>query len=990
MVNINASFFYKDALLVLDPQRRIQACNDEFLRLFTLDKAEQGADFDALFEAQDMRQSGIGWQQLWCKCRDTGKTACGMRISEPDCIRMVFCTDGRLQQLDAGADRYDERLSMLVRHMREGVALHRLIFKDGRAADYIIEDLNESFAELLGVRYADVVGQPASKALGTGKAPFLKKLEVCVKTGQPITFDGFIMRKSRHFMISVIPWGEYQFGTVISDLSESKHSQLLYKTLNEAAANMSDIARMDDIFASVANILKKNGFECMLLPFGENGSVTYLSFGEPCAIPHGGPVPVFDGEYEQAVRERRSVFIGSLNLPQALMSAGLSEDLKCIVSPLVVAGALAGVFAILSHALRKGDVEAVTAFANQLAAMMEKAALIGSLRAHIGKLEVSKKAHKEVAERLKMASRASRVGIWDIDIVRNVEYMDPALEKIYGLEPGTFDGRVATWRSLVHPEDSRRVEEAYHNALSRGKDYEAEYRIILPDGKLRFISSMGILHFDEGGKPVRMVGTDWDITERKTTEIALIAEKELLATTLKSIGDGVVVMDSEGRITLVNAQFEKLCGKQRVSIHGKSLSEVLRVTRSRDDDRIINLPDKALRSGRHSSCSDCTLLREDGKCVPVAYTASPIRDAEGATYGAVVVMRDITEEKRKQQKLDFFVYHDALTGVYNRRFFDQEIRKLDKPRSLPLSILSCDVNGLKLTNDAFGHSAGDKLLKRMANILVKASRPDDIVARVGGDEFMILMPGADERQAEKVCENIKMMEASGHSLVIDDSISVGYGTKAQPEENMREVISRAETNMYRNKTFESPSMRGSTIKNILTTLYEKYPRERAHAHQVSKLCCNIAKKLGFAEREIGDIKIVGLMHDIGKIAVNPDIFFKQDKLTEEEWTDVKRHTEIGFRILLASSDMAHIAKSVLSHHERYDGTGYPSGISGDKIPIMARIVAVAETYDAMISVRPYRKPISREDALRKIASKKGTQFDPAIVDVFLELMGFGE
>ena len=989
MADISAAFFNKDALLVLDTQRCIRSCNHEFLRLFEISKVEQSADFDALFDARHMGQSGVGWQQLWCKCRDTGKAACGMMISEPERIRMVFCTDKRLLQTDAEADRHDKRLSMLVRHMREGVALHRLVLKDGRAVDYIIEDLNESFAELLGVGFDDVIGQPASKVFGTGRAPFLKKLEVCVNAGQPVTFDGFIMKKSRHFMISVIPWGQHQFGTVISDLSESKHSQLLYKTLNEAAANMSGLARMDDIFATVAKVLKKNGFECMLLPFGESG-VTYLSFGEPCAIPHGGPVPVFESQHEQAVRERRSVYIGRLDIPEALLGADAQQDFRCLASPLVVDGLMAGVLTILSHTLRKSDVEAVTAFTNQLAATMEKSALIGSLRAHIEKLENSKKAHKEVAERLKMASRASRVGIWDIDIARGVEYMDPALERIYGLEPGSFDGRVATWRKLVHPEDSERVEEIFRDALSGGKDYEAEFRIILPDGKLRFISSMGMLHFDERGKPVRMVGTDWDITERKTTEIALIAEKELLATTLKSIGDGVVVTDSEGRITLVNAQFEKLCGKPRGSIHGKPLYDVLRVTGAQDDDRIINLPEKALRDGRHTSRSDCLLLRDNGKSVPIAYTASPIRDAEGATYGAVVVMRDITEEKRKQQKLDFFVYHDALTGVFNRRYFDQTLRKLDKPKYLPLSVLSCDVNGLKLTNDAFGHSVGDKLLKRMANILVKACRPDDIVARVGGDEFMIIMPCADERQAQNVCENIKKMETSAHTLVIDDSISVGYGTKTHEDENMREVISRAETDMYRNKTFESPSMRGSTIKNILTTLYEKYPRERAHSHHVSKICCNIAKKLGLSEREIEDIKIVGLMHDIGKIAVKSDMFFKADKLTDDEWKEMRRHTEIGYRILLASSDMAHVAKSVLTHHEKYDGTGYPSGICGEQIPIMARILAVANSYDAMTSVRPYRKPISREDALREIARNKGTQFDPDIVNVFLKIMGYSE
>jgi diguanylate cyclase (GGDEF)-like protein len=398
------------------------------------------------------------------------------------------------------------------------------------------------------------------------------------------------------------------------------------------------------------------------------------------------------------------------------------------------------------------------------------------------------------------------------------------------------------------------------------------------------------------------------------------------------------------------------------------------------------LIEKTLRTGRIISRSNGhELLCRDGRKVPIAHTVSPIRDGNEQIIGTVLVIRNITEEKKKQKKIDYLVYHDALTGVYNRRYFDQMLKKIDTEENLPISIINCDVNGLKLTNDAFGHNAGDKLLMRMASVLTKASRPCDIVARSGGDEFMILMPKADENAAQSVCSEIKALAERNSLYAIDCSISVGYDTKKHPDESLKTIINKAEAFMYRNKSSESPYMRGSSINNILSTLHEKFARERLHCSHVSEIGSKIAYAMGLTEREISEIGLIGRMHDIGKIAVNEALFSKPSGLTEEEWIDMRRHPEVGFRILSASTDMASIAKSVLAHHERFDGSGYPNGLKGSSIPIMARILAVADAFEAMTNERPYRTTKSKDEALTEIASLKGTQFDPAIVDIFLKL-----
>lgn len=990
---IDSGFYSKEALLYLDLQKKVTGCSSQFLKLFGLKTLPIGTRFDEMFELISGRMDGnANWQPFCVELKSSGVKAEGIICCDKDGYRFIFWERGFSLEQPRTPGFAAGRLSLLFSHMREGVAIHRLVFKEGKAVDYIIEDMNESFAEMFGFEQSKANGQLASSLFGTKKAPFLNIFANVVKSAQPSQFDAFYSRLSRHFLISVTPWDECRFGTVVSDLSQSRYSQMLYKALNEAAADISNVVETAELFDGTAGALQKSGFECMLMLLDNDSLVTetYQSFGEPRYIKHAEQAHLPAGICAKAVRERCSAYIESLDIPTTLEKAGFDEGLKCIASPLIISGELKGIFVVLSRGLKHRDMDAVTAFANQLAAMMEKAALIKDLRAHIVKLEMSRKAHKDAAERLKLASSASCVGIWDIDLIRNYEYIDHTLEKIYGIEPGTFDGSMKSWRKYVHPDDIEDVILAFNKALNGDEAYSAEFRIILKDGSIRHISSTGMLHKDDNGTPVRMVGTDWDITERKKAELALMAEKELMAATLRSIGDGVVVTDRDGRITLVNAQFEQLCGLKRSYIHGCLFGEIVKTADgSLSDSDGLGLIEKTLRTGRIFSCSGRELLRKDGKIVPVAYTAAPIRDSKSDICGSVIVIRDITEEKKKQEKIDYLLYHDSLTGVYNRRYFDMMIKKYDTKDNLPISILSCDVNGLKLTNDAFGHSAGDRLLQRMAAIMEKAAREGDIVARVGGDEFLILMPRADEAKAKSICEKVKELAAKERKFEIDESISIGFETKYRQEENIYTVIKKAESKMYRVKTFEDPDRRDNSINTILLTLHQKRPHEQLHARQVSDICSSIARQMGLSKREISEIKVAGLMHDIGKIAVPEAIFNKPGSLTDEEWTEVRRHCEIGFRIISGSIDMAHIAKTVLAHHERYDGKGYPSGIRGEEIPLMARILAVADAYDAMTNERPFRKPFKQKAAIKEIADGSGTQFDPVVVEAFLKLMEKG-
>jgi diguanylate cyclase (GGDEF)-like protein/PAS domain S-box-containing protein len=345
---------------------------------------------------------------------------------------------------------------------------------------------------------------------------------------------------------------------------------------------------------------------------------------------------------------------------------------------------------------------------------------------------------------------------------------------------------------------------------------------------------------------------------------------------------------------------------------------------------------------------------------------------------------DISEKKEKQKRIEFLSYQDHLTGLYNRRFFEEELRRLDTARNLPLTVVMADVNGLKIVNDAFGHAAGDLLLETVAKILKREARADDIIARMGGDEFLLLLPKTDSSAAGKMIKRIKAVTDNQKVMYLDVSVSFGWATKVEKETDIAEIMKRAEDFMYQKKLFESSSRRSDAVKSILKALHIKNPREEEHSKRVSKLCEALGRAYDLSEEEINVFRAAGELHDIGKIIIDEVILNKADKLSAAEWEVIKRHPEAGLRLLTSAFEFEPIAEFAYAHHERWDGAGYPRGLKGEDILWEARVMAIADAYDAMTCVRPYRPALSEEEAVNEIKSNAGTQFDPIIAKVFVE------
>ncbi len=351
---------------------------------------------------------------------------------------------------------------------------------------------------------------------------------------------------------------------------------------------------------------------------------------------------------------------------------------------------------------------------------------------------------------------------------------------------------------------------------------------------------------------------------------------------------------------------------------------------------------------------------------------------------------DITDRKRAEKEILHLSFHDHLTGLYNRRFFEEELKRLDTDRQLPLSFIICDLNGLKIINDIFGHAQGDELLIETAEILKKICRSDDIIARWGGDEFALLLPKTSVLYTEEIIDRIKKECMKTKILKIPVSISLGTSTKETKDRDIETIVADAESNMYKNKLAQKESLASSIIFALEQALYEKSNETKEHADRMHELAIKLGKSIRLPSHQLDELSLLASLHDIGKVAIPETILLKKGKLTDREWTVIKKHPEIGFNIAQSSPQISHVAKSILSCHENWDGSGYPLGLMGESIPVISRIILIADAYDVMTSGRVYKKPMSKEDAIDELKRCAGTQFDPALVDKAIEILSNGQ
>lgn len=353
---------------------------------------------------------------------------------------------------------------------------------------------------------------------------------------------------------------------------------------------------------------------------------------------------------------------------------------------------------------------------------------------------------------------------------------------------------------------------------------------------------------------------------------------------------------------------------------------------------------------------------------------SGLKDRHNAVVGSTLIMRDTTYMK------------DMITGLELSGGMLKYLSELDRERVYPMQLLAVNVNGLNVINHALGREKGNEVMIRTVEKMREILPEGTYMAKMENGSFLAVLLQTTYERARELAQKLKEEPLSVPTMNLTFELEYGLAEIGEKDENIFDGIQETMESLKNRKLLSDSSQTSSVIHSLSQTLLESDYETEEHVLRTRDAAMELGGCMGLSDKDIGRLALLSILHDIGKIAIPQNILLKPGRLDAEEWEIMKTHTSKGYRIAKASPELEAIAELILHHHEKWDGTGYPSGLKGEEIPLLSRIITVVDSYDVMVHDRPYHKAISEAEAREELMQCAGTQFDPQIVEVYLELL----
>lgn len=806
---------------------------------------------------------------------------------------------------------------------------------DQNIVDFLYVDVNQSFKSILGLDNVEIIGKKRSELFSSDETDvqWAENFKDVLKNQSHRSFKLYSKIINKHLKIDLYSPEKYKIAMFMTDITkeviDSVEKSILLKTTNDVILELNEDYIFTNLYTNYEQYVDKNNFIDKHVSEVFNEKVTEQFYGALKQAKQTELSAIIDYQLNEEYEQRW--------FQSSVFYVKFDQEYRYVIS---------------TH-----EITAQKSIENQLI---------------------------ETNERLTQISSQSRTVIWEVDKDGMYTYINPMSKNVFGYDP---EEMIGTYFYKNYPEEFRlEYKEKVLEQMNRHvivSDFESPY--LTKDGEKLWLLSYSFPMFDNNGNYRGYRGSDTDITEKHNVQLALKQSEEKYRFITENTSDVIWILNLEKLMfTYISPAIYNLRGFTPDEAMAQTVEESMTKESwdlvQKEIERTLGI---FILNPNNDSNNMMTIqqLHKDGSIkwieISTRYRFNVKNEIE-----VIGISRDVTERKINDDEIRYLSYHDQLTGLYNRRYFEMEIERLDTLRNHPISVITIDINGLKMTNDVFGHNAGDELIKQAARTLKQACREDEIIVRLGGDEFLILLPRTNEFDCIQIINRVQDIIRKEKDNKYLLSVSLGYGIKHSVDNQIKDIINQADQYMYQNKLIESEIHKRQLLGIIMKRLYRLDPDLRRHLKSMNELITQFGHYLKLKNEHINELKLAAMYHDIGKIGIdeNDVKLFQTDRVKYAYL--LKRQPELSYQILRYITEYIEIANIILAYHENFNGTGYPRGIRGNDIPMESMMIHIVNNYDKL----RFNVGLSVEEAIKHLQAQKSIELEPKLCDQFCEMI----